>query len=343
MPWKGFQNPAWTETGGGPSGPPFFMEDIVMPSKPFLNYDEQVNNLIENKNLIILDTDYAKSKLKEIGYFTLIGGYKKPIKNLETRLYYDGVKFDDVFRLYNFDNDLRELSFRYISKVEIKLRSCLSYAFCEEYGSSQSKYLDKNNYVYSDQDSEKQLNKLLNTMLKRATESSKDYIEYQRKVHGEIPFWAILNSFPFGTLLTIYNHLPQSLQTKISKNFPNVKNSKELGSFLYVVKDFRNACAHNEQLYLHISKMHDIPDTILHQKMNIEQNGTQYIYGKNDYFSLVVSFRYLLTNEESREYKKLLLKLISSFLDSSEFITKENLYPLIGFPKNWENICRYKM
>ena len=340
MPRIGFQTPARTETEGGPSGPPFF-GGYRMSSKPFLNYDEQVNNLVSKKNLCINDADFAKSKLKEIGYFTLIGGYKRPIKNLETRKYYDGVSFEDIIHLYQFDNDLRELSFKYICKIEIKLRSCISYVFCEEYGSSQAAYLDKRNYCFKNRKEEDDLDELLDLLKKRANKSNKEYIIYQRRTHGEVPFWVILNSFPFGTLLKIFTHLPQKLQTRVSKNFPNVKNSRDLEKFLNVARDFRNSCAHNEQLYLHKSKMFDLPDTTIHLKMNIEKIGTQYKFGKNDYFSLVILFRYLLSADDSFEFVNGLSGIINRLLISSKFITQANLYPLMGLPSNWNSICTY--
>ena len=46
-------------------------------SKPFLTYEQQID-LLKSKNLIVADEEYAKITLSQIGYFSLIGGYKHP-------------------------------------------------------------------------------------------------------------------------------------------------------------------------------------------------------------------------------------------------------------------------
>ena len=56
-------------------------------SKPFLTYQQQLQKLIVDKHLIITDPKTAIEKLQELGYFTLIGGYKQPFRNPMTRLY----------------------------------------------------------------------------------------------------------------------------------------------------------------------------------------------------------------------------------------------------------------
>lgn len=48
-------------------------------TKPFLTYDEQIKKLANEKHLKITNPSYAKDVLKNIGYFSLIGGYKTPL------------------------------------------------------------------------------------------------------------------------------------------------------------------------------------------------------------------------------------------------------------------------
>jgi len=43
--------------------------------KPFLTYDEQINKLEHEKELIISDKTYVYKQLQKIGYFALIGGF----------------------------------------------------------------------------------------------------------------------------------------------------------------------------------------------------------------------------------------------------------------------------
>ena len=115
-------------------------------SQSFLTYEQQIDKLVNDKNLIIANKKYAADTLKQIGYFALIGGYKELFKNSTTQKYKDGTNFEDIVALYKFDENLRELFLKYILKIERHLRSVISYYFCEKYGEHQSFYLDENNF-----------------------------------------------------------------------------------------------------------------------------------------------------------------------------------------------------
>ena len=56
----------------------FLLQEICKLTKPFLTYE---------KKLIITDRVKALQILKDIGYFSLIGGYKTPFINPMTRIY----------------------------------------------------------------------------------------------------------------------------------------------------------------------------------------------------------------------------------------------------------------
>ena len=49
----------------------------VIMAKSFLTYEQQIKKLVDDKNLIINDEEYATSVLKEIGYFAANDGRKK--------------------------------------------------------------------------------------------------------------------------------------------------------------------------------------------------------------------------------------------------------------------------
>lgn len=109
-------------------------------SKPFLNYEEQIDKLITDKFLIVRNRELIEEKLKQIGYFSLIGGYKRPFRNPMTRVYINNTTFEDVLALYEFDKQLRQLFFQYICQFEKYISNSVSYAFCEQYGESQNTY-----------------------------------------------------------------------------------------------------------------------------------------------------------------------------------------------------------
>ena len=117
------------------------------PIKPFLSYEEQIQNLTERKGLIINDVPEAIKALEDISYYALIGGYKNIFYNPMTRKYNTGTTFDDILAIYYFDHALRRLFLSYICLIEEKLRSHISYHFVEAYGEEQETYLTPENYA----------------------------------------------------------------------------------------------------------------------------------------------------------------------------------------------------
>lgn len=117
-----------------------------MGEKRFLTYDEQITFLEKEKGLIISNKEYAKKILLKIGYFPLINGYKEIFKEPINNQFQKGTSFEDIYELYDFDNDLRNIFIKYILLAERNIKSSLSYHFCKEYGDLQSDYLNVNNY-----------------------------------------------------------------------------------------------------------------------------------------------------------------------------------------------------
>ncbi|MBQ1733523.1 MAG: Abi family protein, partial [Lachnospiraceae bacterium] len=124
----------------------FFILEEPFVAKVFYTYQQQLDKLEIEKDLIIQDRNYAENKLKEISYYSLIGGYKQPFKHLPSGKYLRGVTFEEIVNLYYFDEEMRSLLLKYILHVERQIKSLLSYHFCEKYGDNQSQYLNANNY-----------------------------------------------------------------------------------------------------------------------------------------------------------------------------------------------------
>lgn len=52
--------------------------------------------------------------LKRYSYYSLISGYKKEFKNLDTILYRSDVYFEDIVALFEFDENIRGLFLKYL-------------------------------------------------------------------------------------------------------------------------------------------------------------------------------------------------------------------------------------
>lgn len=311
-------------------------------SKPYLTYKQQIQNLIDEKELIISDVAFAEKMLTEIGYFSLIGGYKNLFINPMNRKYVNETTFEDVVSLYEFDEDLRHLTFRYLTKVEQKIRQLISDSFCSRYGEQQAFYLSASNYNPAKKyaDDVKGLIKRLDYHANRNIE--KDYLVHQRTVYGNVPLWVTTKVLTFGQLSKFYSVLQFQQQSTISKSYMLV-SEKSLGQYLNCMTLFRNVCAHNERLFSYRLIKIEFPDTDLHKKMKVPTKGTQYLSGKKDYFGLVIALRYMLSGNDFLIYARNLRKLINSYCKRSQRISREELLQQMGLPENWDSITRYRI
>jgi len=312
---------------------------MIQP-KTFSTFSEQVEWLQNEKHLFISDTQYAIDTLKQIGYFPLISGYKHLFRIPLTKKYKEGTAFEEIVALYQFDARLRELFFRYLLQIERHLRSLISYYFTELYGESQSAYLSIKNYNHT-RSTHNTLVRLI-TVLQRAVSSTDyEYINYYRNTYENIPLWVLVNVLTFGNLSKMYQVLPQTLQSKICKNFGTL-NQKQMEQILSVLTKFRNVCAHGERLFTYRT-MDSLSDLPLHRKLSIPKDNGQYQYGKKDLFAVVIAFRYLLSTKDFRSFKSELSHHINNAFKEISHIDRHELLEHMGFPQNWKNITRYRI
>ena len=215
--------------------------------KKFSSFSDQVSWISDEKGIKIKDREYAEEMLRQIGYFPLMGGYKHLFRISNTKKYKAGTSFEEIVSLYKFDAELRELFFKYLLQIERQMRSLMSYYFSEQYGEAQSSYLDENNFNNS-RKNHKTVVRLIATLQRAASTTDYEYINYYRATYGNIPLWVLINVLTFGNLSKMYKVFPQSLQSKVCKNF-GIINRRQMEQFLSVLTKFRNVCAHGERLF----------------------------------------------------------------------------------------------
>ncbi|MEE1242319.1 MAG: Abi family protein [Frisingicoccus sp.] len=311
-----------------------------MQTKRFLTYDEQIEKLTKEKQLVISDIDFAKDMLQKLSYFSLISGYKDLFKHKPSGNYLYGVTFEEITAFYYFDEELRTLFLKYILHVERQLKSMLSYYFCEKYGEPQTAYLNANNYNLHHKTS-KNIYRLIHTLNKSISlPSNYKYITHYATIYNNVPLWVATNALTFGQISKMYQYSTTDIRTKVSLNFSNMSEI-QLHQFIRILASCRNVCAHGERLYsFRVNEA--IPNTILHHKLQLPRKKGQYIIGKKDLFAVVIALRYLIPNNEFKIFRKNLAHLIKNVLKNCPHLTEEKLLKEMGFPKNWIKITRYK-
>lgn len=305
-----------------------------MRKKQFRTYDEQIAFLEEEKGLIISDKEYAKRILLKIGYFPLINGYKEVFKESINDQFQKGTTFEDIYELYSFDNDLRNIFLKYILMAERNIKSSLSYHFCKEYGDMQSDYLDVNNYDYTGK-KKNVINKMLKIMSGQLRhDSDYVYIRHYMAKYQYVPLWVLMNVLTIGQLSKIYASQKGRIQIKVCKDFGPLKIN-EMGKILAVMTKFRNVCAHNDRLFDFRTK-DALLDRNIYDRLGIQKDKDRYKYGKNDLYAQVIILKLLLSDEDFRIF----------FHDLKTCFKKHPIYKEIlvkmGFPENWEQIGRIR-
>lgn len=301
----------------------------------FSTYDEQIGKL-RAKGLIILDEEGAKKTLKGIGYYDLIHGYRGPFIDPDTRLYIGNTTFEDILALYLFNKRIRLVSYGYMGDFEMAMHEAISYSFCQVYGDDQTAYLDPDNFNLKSNKRMKAFSHLREGLTDLVMHNrTHEYVAYQRKVHGNVPLWVAMKTFSFGQLSTFYSLLPFGLQSRIIKRFPFICEN-DLEQYLKCFTFFRNVCAHNGRLFSFRIENH-FPDTQTHRHLGIPKDGKNFVLGKQDYFGLVIAFKYLLPEDEFRKFVYEVKTVIDEYFLLSQRL-KNSLFDYLGFPSNWLDV-----
>lgn len=207
--------------------------------KKSTTYSEQIE-LLRNRGCVINDEEFCKRVLENTKYYRLTA-YFLPFKN-DDNTYKEGTSFSQVYNIYEFDRKLRNILFAAIEKVEISLRSRLSYYHATVYGPLG--YTDASNFNGKhkhDVFTLKYENEINNN--EKVPFVSHHITKYNRK----FPIWVITELFTFGMLSYFYNDLPTQDRKAIAEQY-NIHYG-DMASWLRCCTDLRNICAHYGRLY----------------------------------------------------------------------------------------------
>lgn len=307
----------------------------IIMAKPYKSYDNLLTFLQNDKNLIIEDMDNARHILTKTSYFSLISGYKDMFKNQTTGNYIDGTTFDDIYRLYRFDHELRSLFLKYMLIAERSVKSSLAYHFSATYGDLQKEYASFSHYAVTPAN-KGDIQKLLNIFHYQLTHNKDHaYINHYKSKHRNVPLWIMVQVLTIGQVSHMFDYLNASVPIKVCNDFHQVTR-KDMHSFLSVMTKHRNVCAHGERFFNYITK-DSITDTLIHKKLHIPQINGRFQGGKNDVFSEVIILKYLLDAEDFRNF----------YYELKHCLKKQNpgkdILEMMGFPDNWMSILRLKI
>ncbi|MDD4035970.1 MAG: Abi family protein [Bacilli bacterium] len=308
-----------------------------MKVKEFKNLFEQIE-ILKSKGLIINDEERARDILFRENYFFLSGYRRLFLKSETDRRFIDGVSFEELYSLFLFDREFRNIIFKNILIIENNLKSIFSYQLSKKYGVKEKDYLKPDNFTH-DYSKLKQVNDLINKMRRQIRVNGRQHTAtlHYLSNYGYIPLWVLVKVLSFGIISELYAILKHEDQQNIAEYYGT--STEELINYLAIIANYRNLCAHEDILYQNRTQR-VISDTRYHAELDIPMNEGEYEYGKNDLFALMIIMKHLLkSNEFSKMMNEISMELY--ILDANvNSIPMSKVLDRMGFPPNWLDISK---
>ena len=309
-----------------------------MKAKVFRTIDEQIV-ILQNKGIIINDIDFARDILIRENYFFL-SGYRHPfLKSENDRYFITNTSFDELYSLFNFDRQIRNIIFKNLLIIENNMKSIFSYQLSKKYGYREKDYLRATNFT-NNPEKIRQVNDLIRKMKRQIKVNGAQHSATSHYInnYGYIPLWVVVKVLSFGIVSELFTIMKRDDQEEISNVYGiSVEN---LITYLPILANYRNLCAHEDILYDHRNQK-SINDTKFHAALNIPTLDGEYIYGKDDLFALFIILKNLLREDEFR----LLVSEFSYELDilagKLKVIKINKIMDIMGFPVNYKEILNY--
>lgn len=212
-------------------------------SKPALNYAEQLQQLKE-RGLFIDNEAKALHILEHVSYYRL-SAYWYPM--LETpksdHRFKPGSSFENAFKLYCFDRELRNLIWRELEKIEVAIRSRLIYELSHLHGP----FWYTNPTLFKSQVHHESIIK--KTRLEYERSDERFIMDFHRKYKDPLPpSWMMLELTSFGGLSLLYKNLNDTHARRSIAHFFGLDDAS-FQSWLHSIVYVRNVCAHHSRLW----------------------------------------------------------------------------------------------
>ena len=216
--------------------------------KQATNIAEQIKRL-RDRNVIISDEEKAKENLLDIGYYRL-GFYFFPFELTYPELRHRdhmmkaGTKFTDAVALYYFDFDVRNILMKYISRIEVALRTYMIYTLSNKYRHDPCWFV--NNSVVG-QDFIDNFDKSCYDDIKKNPTIRRHHKHYKSDKYA--PAWKTLEYMTLGSILTLYADLKLIDDKRLISQKFRINQTVVFENYMEAIRCIRNICAHGAVLY----------------------------------------------------------------------------------------------
>lgn len=274
--------------------------------KKFLSLDEQVKHLNDDKKIKCTSDD--RLTLLRVGYFNLINGYKTPFTSSKDKegnhIYAKGTTFSELVALKSFDDELRHLLLKTVTRCEEEIKTITSYLLEKN---KKENVTWKSTKAYRQDIDKSEIQKLISRIQKQVKEREDlEYVKFYKNNHnGKYPMWILTKIIYFGTFIDLIECAKCEISDSLCDIYHLIDGDgnndyKLLIGSLHWIRIVRNACAHNERIYC-LKGDGRIFDN------EIRKLGNRYKKNKEKkLFDLLIYLRYYM---QADDYKELLTKL----------------------------------
>lgn len=294
-------------------------------SKPYLSINQLIQKLKSQGMNIPVDSD-AEEALKTIGYYRL-KGYCYHLVDPNTKKYISNININNIIELYRFDTKLSRLIFEYNAQIEVCLRARLVEAAQPKQDAlilnDPSFFKNKNIYWKNHSSISNEIERANDTFIKH----------YFDNYDGNVPLWAAVETFSFGTLSKLISNLKSGKNSIISNIIQNYKIKNDKGklilpsiemftSWIYAVSIIRNICAHNGRIY---SRTFKVSPQII--RVDVISPSPRY----TGLYQILLAMKYLRPTDKSWNDFVTQLKSLFNEYNGIYDITR------MGFPSDWSS------
>ena len=282
--------------------------------------------------------------LERENYYNVINGYKelflesKAVDDVE-ETYKAGTTFDEVYALYNFDRELRNIYLKYLLKLENTFKTVIAHEFSAKYG--HDNYLKIENFDNSEEKNISSSIKLIGDIQQEiARQMSKHHqvVTHYMTEHGYIPLWVLVNVLTFGKIENFYKNMKPADKTTVAKQFKLQPN--ELAKFMHMFALARNKCAHDERFFdmkfrerIHTKSIRNFAVLEI-----IRAQDGSYTYGTNDVYALSIMFALLLSKSDLNDFVSSMKNALNKLQRQLNTISIIDVMSVMGYGTNWMKI-----
>jgi abortive infection bacteriophage resistance protein len=282
---------------------------MVRELKPPLSYQGQVD-LLKSRNLIIENETFAEQVLSHINYYRL-SAYGLGLH--DGSKFQDHIKFEALYRLYEFDVKIRYILLQAIEFTEVMFRTKIAYHMATKYNSES--YLDVQ--FFQDELFHKEFVDAFT--LEKHHQRNAAFIKHHEELYGgKMPIWVAVEIFSFGMLSRFYGNMIIKDQWEIARFFNT--SPVFIRSWLKCLVEVRNICAHYGRIYNRILSSEP--------KMYFEH---QHIKKRRIFVIILVLKRLLNHVTIQKTFTSNIRTLIEEYDDVINL-------SYIGFPEDWNKL-----